>query len=94
MYNISLILVDRSTDLVTPMLTPFTYEGMLDNFYDIHLNQILIPGNTVDPNASKLVTRYLLYNPLDEIYPDLTSMSIYSTEQPLKNKASSYRTVL
>lgn len=62
------------------MLTPFTYEGMLDNFYNINKNQILIPGDTVDPNASKLQTIYLLNNPLDEIYHDLTFLSIYNAE--------------
>ena len=72
-------------------MTPFTYEGMLDNFYDIHLNQIMVPSEIVDANSGSnseknigtnksSLTRYLLYNPLDDVYSDLTSMSIYSME--------------
>lgn len=53
-FNISLVVIDRNVDLVTPLLTPFTYEGMLDNFYEIDLNQIMIPGDLVDPTSSKL----------------------------------------
>lgn len=31
----SLIIIDRSTDLVTPMLTQLTYEGLLDELFGI-----------------------------------------------------------
>ena len=31
----SLFIVDRKIDLITPMLTPFTYEAILDDLYGI-----------------------------------------------------------
>lgn len=43
-WEISLFLFDRTTDLVTPMLTPFSYEGLLDTVYPIELNQVTVPG--------------------------------------------------
>ena len=42
-----LILIDRSTDLVTPMLTQLTYEGLIDE-------QFVIKYSTIDVDASIL----------------------------------------
>lgn len=35
-----LIVLDRSLDYITPMLTPFSYEGLLDLFFGIKFNKI------------------------------------------------------
>ena len=79
---------------MTPMLTPFSYEGMLDNFYSINFNQIFLPNDVLDPSADSNLTPYQLYNSLDETYSTITSTSIYNLEEPLKNKSSTYKTVL
>lgn len=32
----SLIIIDREIDFVTPLLTQLTYEGLIDEIYEIH----------------------------------------------------------
>ncbi|KAL0482286.1 vacuolar protein sorting protein VPS33 [Acrasis kona] len=38
----SIILIDRKVDLATPLMTPFTYEGLIDHFYGINNNVITL----------------------------------------------------
>lgn len=39
-----LILLDRSIDLLTPLATQLTYEGLIDEFYGIRQNQLTMPA--------------------------------------------------
>lgn len=39
-----LILLDRGIDLLTPLATQLTYEGLIDEFYGIRQNQLTLPG--------------------------------------------------
>ncbi len=43
----SLILIDRSTDLVTPLLTQMTYEGLVDEMFGITNSFIEIDAELV-----------------------------------------------
>ncbi|KAH8292912.1 hypothetical protein KR044_008154 [Drosophila immigrans] len=53
-----LILLDRSIDLLTPLATQLTYEGLIDEFYGIRQNQLTLPAehfpsyNAAAPAAS------------------------------------------
>ena len=38
----TLLLVDRSVDLLTPLFTQLTYEGLIDELYGIHNSKLLI----------------------------------------------------
>jgi hypothetical protein len=38
----SLILIDRECDLFTPMCTPYTYQALLDDFFNISKNTIKV----------------------------------------------------
>jgi hypothetical protein len=69
-----MIMLDRSLDYVTPMLTAFTYEGLLDLFFGIHLNQIEIPGHLMD--SKKPVDTFPLYSPKDKHYKQIAPMYI------------------
>jgi hypothetical protein len=55
-----MIVLDRALDYVTPMMTSFTYEGLLDLFFGINWNKIEIPGNLMD--SAKPLDYYILYN--------------------------------
>eukprot|EP00960_Hanusia_phi_P057021 763422-Hanusia_phi.AAC.1 len=46
-----LILVDRELDLVTPMLTPLSYEGLIDDMFGIQHGFATLPSELV-PGAS------------------------------------------
>lgn len=49
----TLILLDRSVDFVTPLLTPLTYEGIIDEFIGIHHGAIKIDPGLVGDNDPK-----------------------------------------
>ena len=36
----SLILIDREVDLITPMCSQLTFEGLIDEVYGIHLSAL------------------------------------------------------
>ena len=42
-----LILVDRESDLVTPMLTQLTYEGLIDDIYGISNGIVELPSELI-----------------------------------------------
>ena len=50
----AIILLDRKVDLVTPMVTPLTYEGLLDDVFGIHTGYINITDPAIlDPSREK-----------------------------------------
>jgi hypothetical protein len=43
----TLVILDRAVDLVTPLLTPLTYEGVIDEFIGIHNGAIKVDPSLV-----------------------------------------------
>ena len=72
--NSYLIVLDRSLDYVTPMLTGISYESILDMFFGINFNQIEIPGLLME--SQHQVDTFLLYNPKDKHYKKIATMQI------------------
>ncbi|KAM3139305.1 hypothetical protein pb186bvf_008525 [Paramecium bursaria] len=68
----SLFIVDRKIDLITPMLTPFTYEAILDDLYGIKQNQVVftcddptiaqLKDKTLKLSQDSIFNNYKLYN--------------------------------
>ena len=46
----NLVLIDRTTDLITPMMLPATYEALLDEVFGIHFNRIEVPSISFSTN--------------------------------------------
>jgi hypothetical protein len=67
------------------MLTPFTYEGLLDVLFGINLNQVEVPGNLMESQNS--VDTFLLNNPLDKQYQKIASMNIHEIYQHIQEKS-------
>eukprot|EP00826_Nyctotherus_ovalis_P042071 TRINITY_DN4293_c0_g2_i1.p1 TRINITY_DN4293_c0_g2~~TRINITY_DN4293_c0_g2_i1.p1 ORF type:complete len:352 (-),score=76.70 TRINITY_DN4293_c0_g2_i1:382-1437(-) len=44
-----LIVLDRSLDLFTPLLTQMTYEGMVDEFYSVDCGTVLVDKKVTEP---------------------------------------------
>ena len=40
----TIIILDRKVDLITPFLTQLTYEGLIDEFFDIKNSTVKLPG--------------------------------------------------
>jgi len=47
----SLIVLDRRVDLITPLLTQLTYEGLIDETIGIRNSQVELPASLVNPPA-------------------------------------------
>ena len=45
----AMVMMDRQVDLVTPMLTPLTYEGLLDDVVGIDTGYLTVPLDTINP---------------------------------------------
>eukprot|EP00767_Chilomastix_cuspidata_P001483 gnl/Chilomastix_cuspidata/1595.p1 GENE.gnl/Chilomastix_cuspidata/1595~~gnl/Chilomastix_cuspidata/1595.p1 ORF type:complete len:650 (+),score=375.00 gnl/Chilomastix_cuspidata/1595:422-2371(+) len=69
-----IILLDRTTDLVTPLLTPLTYEGMLHEFFTVERAQLCVP-KAVLGSSEPGETRYPLSS-LDALFPELRDLNI------------------
>ena len=48
----SCIILDRTCDLVTPLLTPMTYEGLIDTHYGIQNNVTQIDASFTEPRTT------------------------------------------
>jgi len=48
----AMIILDRKVDMVTPMLTPLTYEGLLDDVLKIDSGLIKVSTDIIDPQES------------------------------------------
>lgn len=49
--NESVIIIDREVDFVTPLLTQLTYEGLIDEVFEIHNNQTKVDTTVVGAPA-------------------------------------------
>ena len=78
-------MMDRSLDYVTPMLTPFSYEGLLDVLFGINMHLIDIPGSLME--SQKPVDTFLLNNELDKSYELISKMPIREVPEYLKTKS-------
>jgi hypothetical protein len=47
-----LILIDRETDMITPMLTQLTYEGLIDDTYGLNNGIVELPAHLLSTSAS------------------------------------------
>lgn len=79
----SLFIVDRKVDLITPMLTPFTYEAIIDEFFTIKQNQInleIIGNESILKERSK----YMKLN--DSMYSSIKNINIKLASRILEEK--------
>ncbi|KAJ3427341.1 vacuolar protein sorting-associated protein 33a [Anaeramoeba flamelloides] len=51
----TLVLIDRSVDFITPLLTPLNYEGLIDEFYSISQSFVKIPSKILTPKNKKVI---------------------------------------
>ncbi|KAI1293568.1 Vacuolar protein sorting-associated protein 33A [Halotydeus destructor] len=49
----SIILLDRSVDLITPLVTQLTYEGLIDEIYGINNNHVKLPSEKFTKMANE-----------------------------------------
>ena len=49
----SLIVFDRAVDFITPMCSNYTYEGLIDEYFGIEYNKILVKDNLINVDVKK-----------------------------------------
>ncbi len=60
-------MLERKLDPVTPLLTGHSYEALLDHFFGIHYNKIMVPTRLLG-NVGDQPEQYLLHNERDPVY--------------------------
>ena len=73
----ALLLVDRNLDITTPLLTPSTYEGLIDELFGIRFSSLDISNDmleTRDGNGGGSGKRKLLLTSNDLLYRDIRSL--------------------
>ncbi|KAM3444019.1 hypothetical protein NHJ13734_001618 [Beauveria thailandica] len=76
MTNESVIIIDREVDFVTPLLTQLTYEGLIDELFEIQHNQTKADTTIVGPGAQPSSTsqnrkRNIALDGSDKLYGEL-----------------------
>eukprot|EP00764_Aduncisulcus_paluster_P011490 gnl/Carplike_NY0171/4438_a6026_221.p1 GENE.gnl/Carplike_NY0171/4438_a6026_221~~gnl/Carplike_NY0171/4438_a6026_221.p1 ORF type:complete len:747 (+),score=191.34 gnl/Carplike_NY0171/4438_a6026_221:47-2242(+) len=66
-----LIIIDRTYDLYTPMLTQLTYEGLVDEYIGIHGTVVEVPLG----KGSKAKTSKQLFNSADTVFADVRDVN-------------------
>ncbi len=64
---VNLIIMDRTIDLITPLITQSTYQGLIDEFFEITGNRIKNEPNIILDNNSYIYQniKYLIFRMLD-----------------------------
>ncbi|CAF0812306.1 unnamed protein product [Adineta ricciae] len=91
----NMILIDRTTDLITPMMIPATYEALLDEVFNIQFNRIEVPTSAfsehfceaqkIDAKTQDKVAVRLLTS--DQLYSDTRYLHMITVGRVLQEGA-------
>ncbi len=70
----TLILIDRKVDMITPMVTQLTYEGLIDELFGIK-NNLFMPEFACVPDLSPSTKPKVLLNSQDSIYDHIRDLN-------------------
>lgn len=99
--GVSLVIIDRGVDVVTPLLTQWTYEGLLEEAVGLHNNTMDLPISSIvsedaisilssGTNASRTVRKRLRGN-VDPFFGRLRDLNYWSAARQISSVASSVR---
>lgn len=86
-----LILIDRSIDLITPMVTQLTYEGLIDELFGINNTTAQLPSErfqSKDDQKENEGPKQIILNSSDELYADLRDKNFNAVGATLSKQAS------
>nr|CAH0102586.1 unnamed protein product [Daphnia galeata] len=91
----TLMIIDRTVDLITPVVTQLTYEGLIDEFYGIKHNTAKLPGEKFQasspgaqsPRADDSSVKSVVLNSAEELYADLRDKNFSAVGTALSRKA-------
>ena len=94
----TIIILDRKVDLITPFLTQLTYEGLIDEFFNIKNSSVKLPGERFaqdQPEGSGATSdsistvKQLALNSKDELYAELRDKNFNAVGPTLSRRAKS-----
>uniref|UniRef100_A0A146M4U8 Vacuolar protein sorting-associated protein 33A n=1 Tax=Lygus hesperus TaxID=30085 RepID=A0A146M4U8_LYGHE len=85
-----LVLIDRSVDLLTPLVTQLTYEGLIDEIYEIKNMNVFLPSEKFSdsndgPSTMLSPKKTIILNSADELHAEIRDKS-FSAVGPTLNK--------
>ena len=95
----ALILIDRTVDLITPLCSQRTYEGVLHEAFGIKLGKTTIPANftgrSVDaPSAKVLDLMEIPLNSTDLLYAEIRDLNIEVCGENFQSKGKAMENLL
>nr|CCD13480.1 unnamed protein product [Trypanosoma congolense IL3000] len=82
----SLLVIDRSLDLLTPLLTQMTYEGIIDEFFSIDCGCLALPCNIGEGSNVNAGDRIVLSNK-DKMFKEIRNKNFAYIGGALHNKS-------
>ncbi|XP_078052309.1 vacuolar protein sorting-associated protein 33A [Augochlora pura] len=88
-----LLLLDRSVDLLSPLVTQLTYEGLIDEIFGIKYNAVLLPAKKFhdsedSPTAMSLKEKeQIVLNSGDELFAEIRDKNFNGVGPVLSKKA-------
>ncbi|GMH10556.1 hypothetical protein Nepgr_012397 [Nepenthes gracilis] len=86
----TLILLDREVDMVTPMLTQLTYEGLLDEFLHINNGAVELDASIMGVQQEGKKIKVPL-NSSDKLFKEIRDLNFEVVVQVLRQKATSMK---
>ena len=86
----TVVLFDRSVDLVTPFCSQMCYEGLLDEYYNIEGGRMKIPKAGTADNAALQYELVLLSTKDDTISEGIRAMHFTKVAQEIKGFYKNY----
>ncbi|KAG1714266.1 Vacuolar protein sorting-associated protein 33A [Nymphon striatum] len=89
----NLVLIDRSIDLLTPLATQLTYEGLIDEIYGIKNTSVKLPpekftkSNDGGPQDLTAEPKEFLLNSSEELYSEIRDKNFSAVGPALSRKA-------
>lgn len=86
----TLILIDREVDMVTPMCSQLTYEGLVDEFLRINNGSVELDGSIMGNQQEGKKTKVPL-NSSDKLFKETRDLNFEVVVQVLRQKATSMK---
>nr|XP_043614949.1 vacuolar protein-sorting-associated protein 33 homolog isoform X2 [Erigeron canadensis] len=87
----TLIILDRECDMVTPMLSQLTYEGLLDEFLHINNGAVEIDASIMGASGQDGKKMKVPLNSTDKLFKETRDLNFEVVVQVLRQKATSMK---
>ncbi|KAM3244546.1 hypothetical protein ACQJBY_056087 [Aegilops geniculata] len=84
----TVILLDREVDMVTPMCSQLTYEGLLDEMLEIHNGSVEVDASIMGAQQDGKKVKVPL-NSSDKLYKEIRDLNLHVVVQVVRQKATS-----